>query len=496
MKVTRIAYSNNLNRAKYSQLVEQAHRLGAVRALVWRRFGSINGVGISDRQIRDQWLADGTAEAFSVLANAWKETVRDAMADIKASREAAKVLVRKAIHHHYHTQKERRDAYAALKRDTWTSDAFLCRLMRKHWRHGVSRTVNQIVVRSDQYRTFTLPGEGNVWLAVPSLARRKMISIPLNTTVAPTGTLRLIVRDMRVEVHYAIDAADLRELRPCGTAKIAVDKGYSEVLTDSEGTHHGQELGDLLRTESDYLKTKNARRARIRAVIERARNAGDHAKADRIAANNLGTIKRDRRHRRFTSRVRTVTFTAVHAVVDKAKHIIAEDLTRPFVSRKRLGKDTNRRLATWTKGITAEALTHVSERRGSALTLVNAAYTSQVAPCCQILGKRLGDRLHCTQCGDVWQADHAGAINVLERDGDPDISLHTPHTRVRQILQERADRHRTRLPVQDSSPTGRRANHPMRANCPANGKQCAARPMSAARSIANFSIRPDNWPRQ
>ena len=43
------------------------------------------------------------------------------------------------------------------------------------------------------------------------------------------------------------------------------------------------------------------------------------------------------------------------------------------------------------------------------------------------------------------------AINILRRHGDPDITLHTPHPRVKQILQERADRHRTRLPVPDSS---------------------------------------------
>jgi hypothetical protein len=51
----------------------------------------------------------------------------------------------------------------------------------------------------------------------------------------------------------------------------------------------------------------------------------------------------------------------------------------------------------------------------------------------------------------VWQADVNAAINILHRHGDPDITLHTPHTRVKQIVQERADRHRTRLPVQDSS---------------------------------------------
>ena len=49
-------------------------------------------------------------------------------------------------------------------------------------------------------------------------------------------------------------------------------------------------------------------------------------------------------------------------------------------------------------------------------------------------------------------ADHAAAINILHRASDPGITPYTPHTRVRQILQERADRHRARLPAQDSSP--------------------------------------------
>ena len=64
----------------------------------------------------------------------------------------------------------------------------------------------------------------------------------------------------------------------------------------------------------------------------------------------------------------------------------------------------------------------------------------------------------------VWQADVNAAINILQRAGDPDIALHTPYQKVKQILQDRTDRHRTRLPVQDSSPAtaGRRANNPNR----------------------------------
>ncbi|MEV0084568.1 transposase [Saccharopolyspora sp. NPDC050642] len=441
MKVTRIAYSQNLNAGKCAQLSEQAGRLGRVRSEVWQRYGSVSSAGLSDRKIRDQWMADGTAELFGVLANAWKETVRDAVADITANRAAAKAAVRKAIPRRTSDQAEQKRMYTALKRDAWAEDPFLSRQMRKQWKRGRNRTHDQIVVRSDQYRTFTLTEDGDVWLAVPGLQRRQLVRIPLNTTVAPSGTLRLILRSGRVEVHYQIDTAVMKSsARPAGDREIGVDKGYTEVLTDSDGQHHGTELGVQLTSESDFRKTKNARRAKIRSVAEKAREAGDHAKADRIVSNNLGTGKWERRSSRWQQTVRTATFCAVHAVVDKAALIAAEDLTKIFTGHTRRGRNVNRRLAAWTKGVTAEALASVSERRGSVLTLVNAAYTSQVAPCCGVFGCRSGDRLHCTRCGVVWQADHAAAINVLHRVGDPDITPHTRYQRVKSIVQERADR--------------------------------------------------------
>jgi hypothetical protein len=87
--------------------------------------------------------------------------------------------------------------------------------------------------------------------------------------------------------------------------------------------------------------------------------------------------------------------------------------------------------------------------------LVNAAYTSHTIPGTSHLGRRDGDRLYRPHPGGVvWDADHAAAINLLDRDADPDIGLHAPYTRVRQILRERADRQRSRLPDQDSNTPG------------------------------------------
>ncbi|WP_207232381.1 RNA-guided endonuclease TnpB family protein [Micromonospora kangleipakensis] len=414
--------------------------------------------------MRDRWLADGTHLQFGVLANAWKETVRDAMADIAANLEGAKVQVRRAVTQRTDDPAERKRMFTALKADQWAGDPFLARQMRKHWKRGRNHTLNQIVVRADKHHAIT-DARGRLWLAVPGLERRKMVRIPLSTTAVPTGTLRLILRGGRVEVHYQIDASQMRSSqRPCGQRTIGVDKGYTEALTDSDGQPHGVRLGMLLASESDRLKERNRRRAKLRSIANNAALRGDHAKAHRIKTNNLGTVKRDRQAARHRAKMRTEIFTAVHRVVDEAATVIAEDLTKRFAGRKTLGKNMNRRLAAWTKGVTAEALRNVSERRGSALVPVNAAYTSQTCHRCGAFGRRSGDRFHCTPCGVVWQADVNAAINILHRAGDPDIALHTPHHTVKQILQDRTDRHRTRLPVQDSSPAiaERRANHPNR----------------------------------
>jgi transposase len=442
--VTRVTFSLDLNCGKLAALAEQARRLSVVRTRVWHQFGSVEGAGLGDRKIRDGWLKDGTGASFCVLAVPWRETLRDAVGDIKAYREACKVPVREAIRRHTRDESERKRLYTLLKSDRWASDPYLSRQMRKYYRHGRNRTTNQLVVRSDSYSTFVLHEGGNVWLKIPGLEPRRSVIIPLDTTVAPTGTLRLILRDGRVEVHHGIDAKTLRSARrPAGTETVGVDKGYTEVLTDSDGIHHGVGFGKLLTERSDALKLKGQRRAKIRAVRDKAVEAGNLAKAERIEVNNLGTLKGSRVRRRFDGSARTKIYQAANRLADKAGTIGAEDLTKNFAG-KNFGRNMNRRLSSWTKGVIAQALKDVSERRGSVLRLVNAAYTSQIVPCCEVFGVRKGDRLYCTEssCGVVWQADHAAAVNVQRRLSDPDITLFTPYREVKRILLERIDRRR------------------------------------------------------
>lgn len=438
-KATRVAFSKGLNAGKYEALREQARRLGRIRSEVWQRYGSIAGVSAGAREVRDQWLHQG--RTFNVLANAWKETLRDALDDIRAHREAAKRKVRQAIRRHTSDNDEQKRLYTLLKGNGWTDDPYLRRLMRKHLHRGHNHTDNQIVVRSDDYRSFQR--NGCAWVAIPSLERGKRIHIPLNTTVAPTSTLRVILRDGHVEIHYTVDRSVMCD---CGDRTIGVDKGYTEVLVDSDGDHHGTELGALLTAKSDKLKIKYRHRAKLRAIADKA----GPAKADCIWENNLGRKKLDRQSRQAKQQIRDVVFKAVHAVVDKASTIAAEDLASPIVKR-RFGKNMNRRLSSWTKGTIAEALQSVSHRRGSSVVLVNAAYTSQIDSLTGCFtGTRKADRFY-RETGKAVQADANAALNVLARLSDPEIGRYTPHQHVKRVLQARTERHRLGLLNQDTS---------------------------------------------
>ncbi len=442
MIVTRIVKSNHLNPSKYQQLAIQAQRLGKIRSEVWQRFGSIKGVSIqSDRKIRDQWLKE--LRQFKVSANAWKETLRDSFGNIKANRESAKEKVRKTLYKTVVDEQKRLSGYKKLSSDKWISDNYLRRVMRKHWKHGRNHTHNQIVVRSDDYTTFQLGG--CAWLKISGLQKGKRIAIPLNTRVEPSGTLRLILHEGIIEVHYTIE---VEETENCGNETIGIDKGYTEVGVDSDGCHYGKELGKILSNHSDQLKKKYQARNKLKAIA----NLKNHKKKN-IINHNLGRKKLHRQHQQVQAQIKDTIYQATHQLMDKAKVIAAEDLTSPITGSK-WGKNITRRLSAWTKGVIATALDNISRRRGSSVILVNSAYTSQMDSRYGILlGKRSGDSFYCFD-GVVLSADENAARNVLARLYDLEIDRWTPFQQVKSILLERTERHRLGLLNPDSSCNG------------------------------------------
>ncbi len=300
-------------------------------------------------------------------------------------------------------------------------DPYLRRLMRKYWKPGKNHTFNQIVLEPGSYKCFSHNGKN--YIEVISLKRGARIAIPIGTNYSITGQIRLILREGQVEIHYTIDNTDERA---CGTIELGIDKGYTEAFVDSEGEFYGKGLGTILSKESDSLKKKYQRRNKIKAVLVQVEHP---KKAKRIRKKNLGRKKLNRRKKKHQAKVKTIVFTAVNRIVDKAETVVCEDLTKTFKSRN-LGKNTNRRLSGWVKGLMASAIDIVASRRGSRVILVNAAYTSQICSKCGCFGKRTG-------CRAVMQADHNAAVNILARLYDKELHRWLPFQKVKQILLER-----------------------------------------------------------
>ena len=176
--VVRIAVSKNLNQGKLKQLTLLARLLGKVRTEVWDRFGSVTGVEVKSREVRDSWVA--SQRIFNVLSRLWKATLAGVFEDIKASREAAKVKVRKAIRRRTSDEKELFRLYSLLKYDLWRDDPYLSRMMRRYCQRGRTKVKNQIILDSGCYDWQLNEKTQQGWLSVMGLKKGKRVKIPLN----------------------------------------------------------------------------------------------------------------------------------------------------------------------------------------------------------------------------------------------------------------------------------------------------------------------------
>jgi IS605 OrfB family transposase len=426
-KVCRIVSSVQLNKGKYDELAKQAELLSSVRKEVWQRYGSINGVGANHRVIRNDWVK---SRDFSPLpAKAWKETLRDALDDIKLYEEAAKKKVKQAIFARTQDKIEQKRLFSLLKGDKWVNDPYLSRMMRKYKKHGHSRVQNQIVLEYGVYGQFS-GKDGNTWLKVPSFTRGKPVAIPLNSKIELKGCLRLVLKDSAVHVHQTIDK---KGRKPCGDQIVGVDKGYAEAFADSEGNFYGETLGEILTKDTAQINKRGRARNKLFQIAKKKAH-----KARNIEKYNLGRKKLNRNLDRKKKLIRNIAYQAVHKIVDKAKEIRAEDLTRVIRKKDDKGKGFNRRMSAWTKGFLEEALESVTEARGSRLRLVNCAYTSQMDSNTGLLeGKRVGDKFYHAN-GDVSHAGTNAAVNIKHRGDDADITRRMSYRTVQKILLDRA----------------------------------------------------------
>ena len=433
---TRTYYSKSLDNKTYSELKLIAKKLGILRKIIWHKFSS-NPKKLNDREIRDQWLnAKNNETNFypkiidQIPARLWKETLRDTIGTINAYfeagfKEAIKTLYRK------HGKTKAKELIKILKTD-YKSNKELHRLIRKTIPKGYSKADNIICLDEGCY-TF----EQDI-LLVTGLRKRKMLSILLTTKYRPKGNFKIILKeDNKCELRVNFKNPSKVQIEKPHEA-IGVDKGYTEVFTDSTGERHGNNFGKLLTAKSDFLKEKYKNRNKLYAIMKKANEKGDKKKANNIKKNNLGNKKLNRQKEKANIELKEIIYKAAKTLAQKAKIIAIEDLT--FKTKSTKFKNVNRRLSSWIKSTIDEAISKYCFIYGTKLVYVNAAYTSQGDSRydCALVGKRIGNSFIGFD-EVVLDADINAALNILARLYDQEISLYTPPEKVKEILIKRAN---------------------------------------------------------
>ena len=433
---TRTYYSKSLDNKTYSELKLIAKKLGILRKIIWHQFSS-NPKKLNDREIRDQWLnAKNNETNFypkiidQIPARLWKETLRDTIGTINAYFEAGFKEVIKTLYKK-HGKTKAKELTKFLKAD-YKSNNELHRLVRKLIPKGVSKADNIICLDEGCY-TF----EQDI-LLVTGLRKRKMLSILLTTKYRPKGNFKIILKeDNKCELRVNFKNPSKVQIEKPHEA-IGVDKGYTEVFTDSTGERHGNNFGKLLTAKSDFLKEKYKNRNKLYAIMKKANEKGDKKKANNIKKNNLDNKKLNRQKEKANIELKEIIYKAAKTLAQKAKIIAIEDLT--FKTKSTKFKNVNRRLSSWIKSTIDEAISKYCFIYGTKLVYVNAAYTSQGDSRynCALVGKRIGNSFIGFD-EVVLDADINAALNILARLYDQEISLYTSPEKVKEILIKRAN---------------------------------------------------------
>jgi IS605 OrfB family transposase len=462
----RLPVMGPVNAGKAATLTVVGVELDRVRAGVWSRFSGAMTAHLSKREVRDRLMAEDAPIGFGVPQRLWRATVEDTVDKIRAwQRAVIATEVRPKIYAHAGGDKaERKRLLGLAKTGRWREDPWLARQCRDAFsgKRPQSRRSGRIVADNCSYDTVR-DDHGRVWLAVmtPTRGQRLRLNVgPLPEHLVPTSTIQ-ISPDGRggwqvIAAYPAHRVSSTRPRQPNPAPVDGIDAGVTEVFTTTGGRRFGAGQYQRIAARAERDRARGRSRNKLRGVRDRhlaraqsAAEGGDAAaarasaaKAARIERHNLGHSKLSAQRVHDRAVTKDVVYQAVHDLVDTTSHIVAEDLSG-LRGKSKFGRTASRIYAAWQRSFLADALASVPSRRGSAVTLVNPAYTSQQVHPCGHLGVRCGKNVHCQtagcpQQGIVYDTEINAARNILSRATDPHISRYTPKHEVRRILTGRA----------------------------------------------------------
>lgn len=270
--------------------------------------------------------------------------------------------------------------------------------------------------------------KGVQYLKLMSLESGKRIVIPLKGKGKIEGNITIVANEQIVAVHIS---KELKKRKSHSGPIEAVDFGYSEVMTDTEGARYGTKFGELLTKATDSRHEKMQKRQRLHHIQKK-----DDKKAKRILKYNLGRYKLKETAKKTKAALEVEINTGINTLLKKKRPsiLITEDLRHHFTYNN--SKKMNRKLSAWVRGKLQDRVSFKALAEGFRHEQVNPAYGSQSCPSCDFVDhrNRKGDKFKCLHCAHEDMADRAAALNYLRRFGDGDIGRYMPYSQVKTML--------------------------------------------------------------
>lgn len=439
--VTRIGYcvGGDVEKARV-----MAHRTGRLRTDIWNKYGSLQCWEESHQQLYKEFQKTNPPSLYQLDQKQWQKTFERVIDDIHAVQSAAKVVVIRKICCHFQPEKDnlgneikdssfRHELINSLNTTEWLNYPLLHRWMRSAYHRGHSYVNNQICVGISNGAKLSRISRNVVSITIngDKIGKRKYEKLTLYFKVGrvtPAGLFQIIFDDETGEVRLHFPQIVKRQ-KATGSRKRGLDKGFTEAFTDSKNKTYGDGIGKVMTNSVKKRHTRGKGRNKLYQI-------GMKKNKSHIFKCNLTKKQHNRRENRKKQTLNTMIRAGVNDFYDTYNHAITEDLSFT-IKNKRQAKSVNRRLSEWCKGTLQKALEEISYRRSSSVTVVNAAYTSQVdSRHGVLLGTRDGDQFF-TFDGEVLQADGNAARNIEARLDDTHISRYMKSVDVRKVLIKR-----------------------------------------------------------
>lgn len=371
-------------------------------------------------------------------------------------------------HYLFYLLKQPKHIQALMQRKNFVTDKefnvrteylnkYLHKILRHEFKNNKIPQLKKPLLRTDvvtaKIQEYENPKRFSHVLKLSTINKGKRVIIPFNPNKWAKNFFDkrkncfIICPDAQGNLHIHIPIEE-EQKENNNTQEIAIDKGFRNLLVDSNKQKYGENWNDIEKKLDNKFQKKQKQRNKLYALrkelhkkYQETKDKQLYRKIKRLEKYNLGKKKFNKNKIKTQETIKNNVHHAVNNFITsnpELKTIVLEKLDK-FDNGKKYSKKSNRLLNQWKRGFLKDKLTFISQLKSLELAYQNRAYTSQECSNCGYVHKdnRRSERFTCTQCKYKEDADVNGALNILSRKYDSEISLHTPYKKVKEILLKR-----------------------------------------------------------